>query len=119
MTTLKRNTDFRRLYTRGTSYADPVLVTYFMKNRTGTCRVGITTSKKIGNAVERNKSRRLIRAAFQNVCREYEDCLQGWDIVFVARSRTRYRKSYDLEKVMVRHLQKGNILPASGGKEKR
>ncbi len=119
MTTLKRNTDFRRLYTRGTSYADPALVTYFMKNRAGICRIGITTSKKIGNAVERNKSRRLIRAAFRNVYEEYEDCLQGYDLVFVARSRTRYRKSYDLEKVMVRHLQKGNIIPVSGKKEKR
>ncbi len=112
MTTLKRNTDFRRLYARGTSYADPALVTYFMKNRAGICRIGITTSKKIGNAVERNKSRRLIRAAFQNVCKEYEDCLQGYDIIFVARRRTRYRKSYDLEKVMVSHLKKGNIIPA-------
>ena len=56
---------------RGTSYANPALVTYFMKNRAGICRIGITTSKKIGNAVERNKSRRLIRAAFQNVYKEY------------------------------------------------
>ena len=111
MTTLKRNTDFRRLYTRGTSYANPALVTYFMKNRAGICRIGITTSKKIGNAVERNKSRRLIRAAFQNVYKEYGEYLEGYDFVFVARGRTRYEKSYDLEQVMVQHLKKGNILP--------
>lgn len=115
MTTLKRNTDFRRLYARGTSYANPALVTYFMKNRAGICRIGITTSKKIGNAVERNKSRRLIRAAFQNVYKEYEECLNGYDIVFVARGRTRHRKSYDLEKVMVQHLKKGGILPEQKG----
>ena len=112
MTTLKRNTDFRRLYTRGTSYANPALVTYFMKNRAGICRIGITTSKKIGNAVERNKSRRLIRAAFQNVYKEYGEYLQGYDFVFVARGRTRYKKSYDLEQVMVKHLKKGNIIPS-------
>lgn len=111
MTTLKRNTDFRRLYARGTSYANPALVTYFMKNRAGICRIGITTSKKIGNAVERNKSRRLIRAAFRNVCEQYGEHLAGYDIVFVARGRTKYRKSYDLEKVMVEHLKKGKIIP--------
>ncbi len=111
MTTLKRNTDYRRLYSRGTSYANPALVTYFLKNRAGICRIGITTSKKIGNAVERNKSRRLIRAAFRNVYNEYEEYLQGYDFVFVARGRTRYLKSYDLEKVMVKHLRKGNIIP--------
>lgn len=83
-----------------------------MKNRAGICRIGITTSKKIGNAVERNKSRRLIRAAFQNVYKEYGEYLEGYDFVFVARGRTRYRKSYDLEQVMVKQLKKGNIIPS-------
>ena len=83
-----------------------------MKNRAGICRIGITTSKKIGNAVERNKSRRLIRAAFQNVYKEYGEYLEGYDFVFVARGRTRYKKSYDLEQVMVKHLKKGNISPS-------
>ena len=83
-----------------------------MKNRAGICRIGITTSKKIGNAVERNKSRRLIRAAFQNVYKEYGEYLEGYDFVFVARGRTRYSKSYDLEQVMVKHLKKGNIIPS-------
>ena len=83
-----------------------------MKNRAGICRIGITTSKKIGNAVERNKSRRLIRAAFQNVYKEYGEYLEGYDFVFVARGRTRYKKSYDLEQVMVKHLKKVNIIPS-------
>lgn len=62
--TLKENKDFRRLYYRGKSKASPVLVTYVMKNRVGETRVGITTSKKIGIAVKRNRARRVIRAAF-------------------------------------------------------
>ena len=48
---LNLNKDFLRLYHRGKSCAKPALVVYAMKNRTGLCRVGITTSKKIGNAV--------------------------------------------------------------------
>lgn len=62
--------------------------------------------------MERNKSRRLIRAAFQNVYKKYGEYLEGYDFVFVARGRTRYRKSYDLEQVMVKHLKKGNIIPS-------
>ena len=58
---LCRNNDFRRLYARGKSYVTPVVVIYVMKNRTKNLRVGITTSKKIGNAVLRNRSRRVIR----------------------------------------------------------
>ena len=107
MTTLKRNTDFRRLYTRGTSYANPALVTYFMKNRAGICRIGITTSKKIGNAVERNRSRRVIRAAY----REIEEKINGnYDIVFVARSRTKYQKSTQIAQIMLSQLKKAGVI---------
>ena len=56
---LKDNRDFRRLYARGKSFVGPALVTYVMKNRCGGIRVGITTSKKIGNAVRRSRSRRM------------------------------------------------------------
>lgn len=82
---LKENKDFRRLYYRAKSIASPCLVTYAMKNRTGETRVGITTGKKIGGAVQRNRARRVIRAAFD----ELEGRLDGaYDIVFVARTKT-------------------------------
>lgn len=110
-TILKRNTDFRRLYKRGTSCTNPALVIYFMKNRAGICRIGITSSKRIGNAVQRNKSRRLIRAAFREVYSEYEEYLQGYDFIFVARVRTRYKKSTELAEIMLRQLKKAGIIP--------
>lgn len=108
--TLKSNVDFRRIYARGHSYANPALVTYVRKNCAGICRIGITSSKKIGNAVERNKSRRLIRAAFREVYKTYGDQLQGYDFIFIARVKTRYRKSTDLVPVMVQHLKKAGLI---------
>lgn len=82
---LKENKDFRRMYYRAKSLASPCLVTYAMKNRTGETRVGITTGKKIGGAVQRNRARRVIRAAFSQL----EGRINGsYDIVFVARTRT-------------------------------
>ena len=88
---LNLNKDFLRLYHRGKSCAKPALVVYAMKNRGGVCRVGITTSKKIGGAVSRNRARRVIRAALQSLLREQP--LAGWDLVFVARSKTTRIKS--------------------------
>ena len=44
--TLNLNGDFRRAYARGKSFADPALVTYALKTRSGVCRMGITVSKK-------------------------------------------------------------------------
>ena len=95
--TLKMNGDFRRLYNRGKAVTNPALVMYFMKNRAGICRIGITTGKKIGNAVERNRSRRIIREAFRSVVK---DVNESYDFVFVARSKTKYLKSTYIEKVM-------------------
>ena len=65
MISLKENRDFRRLYGKGKSFVSPVVVTYLMKNRCKQVRYGITTSKKIGKAVQRNRSRRVIREAFR------------------------------------------------------
>lgn len=83
--TIKENKDFRKMYYRAKSKASPHLVTYVMKNRCGQTRYGITTGKKIGNAVQRNRARRIIRAAFWQL----QGSISGnYDIVFVARTKT-------------------------------
>ncbi len=105
---LKQNSDFRRAYGRGKSYSDPALVTYVLKNnRAGICRMGITTSKKIGNAVERNRCRRIIRAAFREISPMLDG---GYDFVFVARTRTIKKKSTDIKKIMLQQLKKAGVI---------
>lgn len=107
--TLNENTDFNRVYYRGKSSAKPALVVYALKNRVGICRVGITTSKKTGNAVERNRSRRIIRAACQSVFRNYE--ISGnYDFVFVSRNKTKYLKSTQVEKGMVECMKELGVI---------
>ena len=98
---LTENRDFRRLYGRGKSFVAPVLITYCAKNRAGITRVGITTGKKIGGAVERNRARRIIRVAFNNLEKEIDG---SWDFVFVARSKTVFVKEQDVERAMRYHL---------------
>lgn len=105
--TLNRNCDFRRLYGRGISYTNPALVVYLQKNRAGICRIGITVSKKIGNAVERNRSKRVIRAAYA----ELENQIVGsWDFVFVARGKTKYLKSTEIKSIMTEQLLKAGAI---------
>ena len=107
--TLKENKDFRRLYYRGKSVSSPCLVTYALKARGGV-RYGITTSKKTGNAVERNRSRRVIRVALS----ELEEQISGsWDIVFVARSKTHCVKMQRVRAEMAEHFKKLGIIDES------
>lgn len=106
---LNQNKDFLRLYYKGKSCAKPAVVVYAMKNRAGVCRVGITTSKKIGNATQRNRSRRVIRAAWQNLLRDNKT-KGNWDIVFVARTRTKFLKSKQLEPAMLDALRQTGVI---------
>ena len=105
--TLKRNNDFRRLYSRGRFFLSPVLVTYVMKNRRDEVRIGITSSKKIGKAVVRNRSRRVIREAYRELSSQVKP---GYDIIFVARGKTPYVKSTDILRVMKKELKEAGVL---------
>lgn len=105
---LKQNTDFRRAYGRGKLFSEPALVTYVLRNnRVGICRYGITTGKKIGNAVTRNRCRRIISAAFDSIS---YDIHGGYDIVFVARFKTSRLKSTDIREIMIKQLKNAGVL---------
>ena len=82
--TLKKNSDFRRLYTRGKSAVTPYLVVYCRRSRGDVNRLGYTVSTKLGHAVVRNRVRRRLREIYRlNAGR----LRSGYDIVIVARSR--------------------------------
>ena len=105
--TLKTNSDFRRAYARGKSYTNPALVMYVRKTRAGSCRIGITASKKIGNAVQRNRARRVIREAFRQVNLPLKG---NYDVVFVARTKTVHKKSTDIYNVMLPLLIEAGVV---------
>lgn len=95
--TLKLNKEFKRAYYQGKSKASPYFVCYVVKNRGCGVRYGITTSKKLGNAVARNRARRVIRAAFFSILPKTE---HNRDYVFVARERVLSAKSYQVAAAM-------------------
>lgn len=105
--TICNNYEFRRAYAKGKNFVGPVVVTYVQKNRLGVTRVGITTSKKVGNAVARSRCRRVIRAAVQPLLGQVKP---GYDLVFVARTRTCFVKSDEVHRVIKDHLKKAGLL---------
>lgn len=100
---LNKNRSFRYVYNKGASVVSPLLVTYVLKNKCQKNRIGITASKKIGNAVERNRARRIIKAAYRNLKNSMRT---GFDIVFVARAKTVKSNSNKISLVMNHHLGK-------------
>ena len=90
--TLKKNSDFRRLYAKGKSVVTPYMVLYCRRNSLGVNRLGYTVSTKLGHAVVRNRVRRRLREIYRLNSPALKN---GFDIVVVARSRcvnARYAK---------------------------
>ena len=90
---MRKNKDFQLCYHKGASIGTYFVVIYARKNHLPFNRLGITTGKKVGNAVCRSRARRLIRQAW----RENElNAPVGLDIVIVARSPLPEMKSTQL-----------------------
>ncbi|MGI6264960.1 MAG: ribonuclease P protein component [Acutalibacteraceae bacterium] len=106
-TVIKENRDFQYIYRKGQTQVHPCLVTYLRCTRRPVTRVGITTGKKIGGAVQRNRCRRIIREAYRSLMPQVRG---GFDIVFVARGRTVGSKSTDIARVMEEHLRQGGVI---------
>ncbi len=91
---LTNNKDFLRLYRKGFYVNSKECVVYYQKTKLPYNRLGITTGKKIGNAVKRNRARRVIRAAYAH---SEVKLPVGYDIVVVARANACEVKSDKLE----------------------
>ncbi len=64
---VKREKDFKAIFKEGTSFANRKFVVYQLENQKNHFRVGLSVSKKLGNAVTRNQIKRRIRHIIQNV----------------------------------------------------
>ena len=97
---LKKNSDFQKVYRQGKSYANRYLVMYVLENHTEGNRLGISVSKKVGNSVIRHHLTRLIRESY----RLHEDMFNnGLDIVVIARSTARDISYHETESALL-HL---------------
>ncbi len=99
---LKKNSDFKNVYTHGKSFANKYLVMYVLENDLGINRIGISVSKKVGNSVVRHRVTRLIRESY----RLHENIFNSsLDIVIVARKSTFNIGYAEIESALL-HLSK-------------
>lgn len=82
---LSRSADFDRVFRSGRSHAGKELVLYVFPRGDGSAapRLGLSVSRKLGNAVDRNRVKRLLREAFAH---ESDRLPPATDVVIIARS---------------------------------
>ena len=79
---LRRKSDFSGIYKRGKSKGDQYVVLFYRKNGLSYSRTAFLASKKVGNAVKRNRARRLMKEAYRLTNIKLKD---GYDYVIIAR----------------------------------
>ena len=80
---LTRSIDFKRVRNQGKSYAHPLVVLVKLPSLEERPRVGISTSRSVGGAVQRNRAKRLLRESIRPLIPLLSP---GWDIVLIART---------------------------------
>jgi len=103
---LTRSTDFKRVRREGKSYAHPLVVLIALKNETSVTQVGVAAGRSVGNAVKRNRAKRLIRAAARDL---YPQIASGWNIVLIARAPIIQTKMPQVRAALQNLLQRANL----------
>ncbi len=106
---LKRRAEFLRVAAKGRKAATHGLVLQALPHADpGPARIGFTVTKKIGNAVVRNRTRRRLKEAARLELAEHP--IAGVDLVLIGREGTRGRDFSQLRDDLVRALRKTAIL---------
>jgi ribonuclease P protein component len=79
---VRRRVDFQRAYAEGAKVVTRWFVLFARANGSSVTRLGVTATRKTGNAVTRNRARRIVREAFR---RRQADMPAGFDLVVVVR----------------------------------
>ena len=102
---VKRNEDFSKIIARKKSFANSCFIIYKDENQIGHGRVGISVSKKLGNAVTRNKIKRRIK----NIIDNNKNIVQkGYDYVIIVKKGIVDLTYQDMEKELLKLLSMGD-----------
>jgi ribonuclease P protein component len=105
---IKRNQDFQTIFQKGRSFANRQFVVYCLEKEGQTdFRIGLSVSKKLGNAVTRNRIKRYIRQAIF----ELKDQLAyGNDYVIIARKPAADMDFFEIKNSLIHVLKVGKVL---------
>ncbi|MBI4320033.1 MAG: ribonuclease P protein component [Chloroflexi bacterium] len=112
---LSKDVRIRAVRGQGRSWAHPLLVLYALPNDLGLARVGMSTSKRVGSAVVRNRAKRLIREAIRPLHPQIET---GWDLLLVARSSIAAASLAEVSTAVVQLLRRSRTLASATSKSR-
>lgn len=110
---LKKNRDFQVVFKQGKSFANRQFVVYVLKQEDQAySRLGLSVSKKMGNAVMRNHIKRYIKEMFRGLADRLES---GTDFIIISRRPVRAMAYQEMEKSLIHVLKKTGSLQVHEG----
>ena len=103
---LRRSEDVRRVYDEGKAWVHPLLVLVARPNELDVSRVAFVAGRRVGNAVARNRAKRLMREAARAL---FPRVGPGWDIVLVGRRRIEDVKSPQVGTALASLVERSGI----------
>ena len=94
----------------GKSYAHPLLVLVALPNELGSSRFAVSAGRSVGNAVQRNRAKRLIRESVRPLISRIKP---GWDILFLARSSLAAAEFLQAQEAVIQLLQRSQLVENS------
>lgn len=96
---LAKREDFQKVYQKGKSCANRLLVMYQIKrDDEGENRIGISVSKKVGNSIVRHRVKRLIKESWRL---HKDEFYCGYDIVIIARTTAKGKSFKEMESALI------------------
>ena len=103
---LRKKEDFNVIYKAGKSIPDRYIVLFYKRNDLPYSRTAFLASKKVGNSVQRNRAKRLMKESYRL---NEERIRPGFDLIFIARKTINGRKFRDVIKSMMNAAARGKV----------
>lgn len=104
---VKKNKEFQEIFKKGKSFANRQFVIYLLKRpEQQHFRIGLSVSKKLGNAVTRNQIKRYVRQAFHEM---ENDLRNDYDYIIIARKPVSEMNFFEIKKSLIHVLKLAKV----------
>lgn len=102
----------QRVRQAGKVYAHPLLLLIVLENDLGQSRFAVSASRAVGKATQRNRAKRLVRAALQSMIPSIEP---GWDMLLLARPLLTTASFEETRNALLSLLKRANLIQTADG----
>ncbi|OGO11284.1 MAG: ribonuclease P protein component [Chloroflexi bacterium RBG_16_47_49] len=109
---LTNSADFKRVRRSGKSYAHPLVVLVMLPVPEEKTRFGVIAGRSVGNAVQRNRAKRMLREALRTLLHQINP---GWKVILISRSPILKAELIEIQDALRQLFTKANLFSNNNG----